>query len=79
MLRLANYYGTFIDNYSSKARLLIDSTRDIPFTCRHSQQQAFYEPRARFLSAAILTQFDRTLETIMETNACNQAIAGILS
>ena len=28
---------------------------------------------------AIITQFDRDLETIMETDASNQAIAGILS
>ena len=43
------------------------------------QQQAFDELRAQFLSAPILTHFDRTLETIMETDASNQAIAGILS
>ena len=43
------------------------------------QQQAFDELRAQFLSAPILTQFDRTLETIMETDASNQAIADILS
>ena len=78
-LGLANYYRRFIVNYSTKARPLIDLTKDVPFTWGHTQQQAFDELRARFLSAPILTQFDRTLETIMETDASNQAIAGILS
>ena len=78
-LGFANYYRRFIENYSAKARLLIDLTKDVPFSWWHQQQQAFDELRTRFLSAPILTQFDRTLETIMETDASNQAIACILS
>ena len=78
-LGFANYYRRFIVNYSAKARLLIDLTNDVPFTWGHTQQQAFDELRTRFLSAPILTQFDRTLKTIMKTDASNQAIAGILS
>ena len=78
-LCFANYYCRFIVNYSAEARPLIDLTKDVPFTWGHMQQQAFEELRAWFLSAPILTQFDRTLETIMETDASNQAIAGILS
>ena len=66
-------------NYSTRARPLIDLTRDVPFSWGHQHQQVFGELRTRFLSAPILTQFDRTLETIMETDASNQAIAGILS
>jgi len=31
------------------------------------------------MSAPILTQFDRSLDTIIETDASNQAISGILS
>ena len=71
-------YRRFIHNYSSKARPLIALTKDVPFTRGHRQQQAFDELRVQFLSAPILTQFDRTLKTIMETDASNQAIAGIL-
>ena len=78
-LGFANYYRRFIVNYSAKARPLIDLIKDVPFTCGHAQQQAFDELRARFLSAPILIQFDRTLQTIMETDASNQAIAGFLS
>ena len=78
-LGFANYYRRFIENYSARARPLIDLTKDVQFSWGHQQQQAFHELRTRFLSAPIVTQFDRTLETIMETDASNQAIACILS
>jgi hypothetical protein len=60
-LGFANYYRRFIANYSAKARPLIDLTKDVPFTWGHEQQQAFDDLRERFLSAPILTQFDRQL------------------
>ena len=78
-LGFANYYHRFIENYSAKACPLIDLTKDVPFSSGHHQQQAFDKLRTIFLSAPILTQFDRTLETIMETDASNQAIASFLS
>ena len=78
-LGFANYYCRFIQNYSPKACPLIDLTKDVPFSLEDQQQQAFDELTTRFLTAPILTQFDRTLETIMETDASKQAIAGILS
>ena len=78
-LAFANYYCRFIVNYSAKAPSLIDLTKDVPFTCGHTPQQDCDELRAQFLSAPILTQLDRTLQTIMETDASNQAIASILS
>ena len=58
-LGFANYYSRFIVNYSTKARPVIDLTRDIFCTWRHTQQQDFDELQARFISAPILTQFDR--------------------
>ena len=78
-LGFANYYSRFIINYNSKACPLIDLTIDVPFTCGHASQQAFDELGTRFLPGPILTQFDGTLETIIETDAGNQPIAGILS
>jgi len=42
-LGFANYYRRFIANYSGKARLLIDLTRDIPFSWGQAQQQSFDE------------------------------------
>ena len=78
-LRFANYYCRLIENYNAKTRPLIALTTDVPFRCGHRQQQAFDAVRTRFLSVLILTQLDGTLETIMETDDSNQAIAGILS
>jgi len=78
-LGLANYYHRFILDYSSKARPLTELTKDIPFSWREAQQTAFDELKQYFLSAPILTQFNRTLETIVETDTSNQAISSILS
>ena len=77
-LGFANDYRRFIENHSSKARPFIDLTKDVQFSLVHQQQEAFDELRTRSLSAPILTQFDHTLETNMETDASKQAIAGIL-
>ena len=74
----ANYYCRFIVNYSAKARPLIDLTKEVPFSWGHQPEPAFDELWTKFLYAPILTQFDRTLETIMEPDPSNQAIAGIL-
>ena len=38
----ANYYGRFFVNYSAQAPPLINLRKDVPFTCVHSQQQAFH-------------------------------------
>jgi len=78
-LGFANYYRQFIVNYSSKPRLLIKLTKDIPFSWTSEQQAAFDELCQQFMSSPILTQFDRSLDTIIETDASNQAISGILS
>ena len=78
-LCFANYYRQFIENYSAKARSLIDSAKTVPFSCRHQQRQGFDDLRPRFSSSPILTQFDCTLKTIMETDPSKQAVAGILS
>ena len=78
-LGFANYYRGFIINYNTEACHLIDLTKDVLFTCEHTQQHGFDKLWARFLSAPILTQFHRTLKTIMETDASNHAIAGLLS
>jgi len=78
-LSFANYYRQFIANYSGKARPLIDLPRDVAFSWREAQQQSFDELKQLFLSASILTQFDRCCETIMETDKSKQAISSILS
>ena len=37
-LGFANYYRRVIENYSPKARPLIDLTKDVPFSCGHQQR-----------------------------------------
>ena len=34
-LCFANYYQRFIETYSTKARPVIDLTKDVPFSCGH--------------------------------------------
>ena len=78
-LGFANYSRRLIENYIAKALRLVDVIKDVPFSWRHQQQQAFDEQSTRFLSPPILTQLDCILETIMETDASNQDVVGILS
>ena len=73
----ANYYRLFIAYYSTKARPLINLTKDVPFTCWHTQQQAYAKLQAGLLPAPTLTQFNRKLEIMMETNAYKQAIVSM--
>ena len=78
-LGFANHYRRLIINYSAKAHALINVTKDVLFSWGYIQQHALDTLQAKSLSGPILTQFDRTLETIMETVASNQAITSILS
>ena len=78
-LGFANYYRRFIKNYSAKVKPLTELTKDIPFSWGHAQQTAFDDLKTAFTTAPVLRPFDRNLQTIMETDASNQAIAGVLS
>ena len=74
----ANYYRRFILNYSAKVKPLTELTKDVPFSWGTQQQQAFADLKTAFTTALVLQPFDWTRETIMETDASNQAIAGVL-
>ena len=78
-LGFANYYRRFIAKYSAKVKPLTELTKDVPFSWGHQQQKAFDNLTTAFTTAPVLKPFDRELETIMETDASNQAIAGVLS
>ena len=58
---------------------LTELTKDVPFSWDHQQQKAFNDLKTAFTTAPVLKPFDRELETIMETDVFNQAIAGVLS
>ena len=78
-LGFTNYYRRFIANYSAKVKPLTELTKDVPFSWGHQQQKAFDDLKTAFTTAPVLKPFDRELETIMETDASNQAIASVLS
>ena len=78
-LRFANYYRRFIKNYSVKVKPLTELTKDIPFSWKAQHQEAFDNLKIAFTSAPVLQPFDRSRETIIETDTSNQVIASILS
>ena len=53
-------------------------TTYVTFIWRNSPQEGDKNIRARFFLCRIFIEFDETLQTIMETDASNQAIAVIL-
>ena len=83
-LSFANYYRRFIKDYARRVKPLTELTKGgngakIPFTWYQQQQEAFDDLKKAFQEAPILAQFDPTLPVIVETDASNQAISGILS
>ena len=78
-LGFANYYRQFIQNYSAKVKPLTELTRDILFSWGQQQQEEFDNLKIAFTSVPVLRPFHPNLQTIMETDASNQAIAGVLS
>ena len=70
-LGFANYYCQFIKNYSAKVKPLTELTKDILFSSKVQQQEAFDNLKIAFTSAPVLQPFDLSQDTIMETDASN--------
>ena len=51
----------------------------VPFSWGQQQQEAFEDLKRAFQEAPILVQFDPNRPTLLETDASNQAILGVLS
>ena len=77
-LGFTNYYRHFINRYSEIARPLSYLTGDVPWTWGSEQEKAFEALKTALTTAPLLQHFDRGLPTRLETDASNQAIAGIL-
>ena len=79
-LGFANFYCWFIFNYSD---IVIPLTRltwkDIPWKLDFSCQDAFNSLKKTFTSKLILTHWISNAQLIMETDALDYALAGILS
>ena len=90
-LGFANYYRRFIQDYARRAKPLTDLTKGesskgksksqakVPFSWGQQQQEAFEDLKRAFQEAPILVQFDPNRPTLLETDASNQAISGVLS
>ena len=79
-LGFANFYRRFILGYS---RIISPLTRllkkDSEFNVDESAKAAFGRIKSAFTDASFLKHFDPSLPTIMETDASDYAISGVLS
>lgn len=79
-LGFANFYRRFIDRYSSIVNPLIQLTRQsTPWEWTAQRQAAFDFLKQAFTSAPVLTHYDPTRRIIIETDASDFAIAGVIS
>ncbi|KAG5730221.1 hypothetical protein E4T56_gene11659 [Termitomyces sp. T112] len=79
-LGFANFYCCFINNYSGITKPLNRLTRkDTPWDWDSKCQSVFLLLKRAFTSAPVLRHFDPSLLIVLECNASNYAITGILS
>jgi hypothetical protein len=75
-----NFYWRSIPNYSGVVALLTRLTRkDVPWDFSPSCRSAFTSLKEAFSSALVLTNFAPGAPLIIETDASNHTVAGILS
>ncbi|KAG5735334.1 hypothetical protein E4T56_gene11036 [Termitomyces sp. T112] len=79
-LGFANFYRRFINNYSGITKPLNRLTRkDTPWDWDSKCQSVFLLLKKAFTSAPVLRHFDPSLPIVLECDASDYAIAGILS
>jgi len=78
-LGFCNFYHQFIRNYGVIVTPLIQLTRkDTPFVFNNNYIEAFRELKDRLISSLILRYYNPDLKLMLETDASNRVIAGIL-
>ena len=78
-LGFANFYRTFIKNYSDLAMPLTALThKDTQFIWTDECEKAFEKMKKIFTTAPILVQFDPDRETVLETDSSGWCIGGTL-
>jgi len=80
-LGFANFYRRFIKDYSKICQPLTESTKGDPKKWQTSPEieAAFRELKDRFTSAPILKHFDPEKQCVVETDASDFALGGVLS
>ena len=79
-LGFANFYRRFIKEYSKIAEPLTRLThKDKKFSWNPEAQKAFEELKQRFIESPILAFFDPEREIVIETDASDHTIAGVIS
>src|SRR5205814_4992346 len=75
-----NFYRRFIRNYGRIAKPLNRLTRkNQPFKFDTACEQAFRELKRRLVSAPLLAHFNHNIPSMLETDASDGVIAGVLS
>jgi len=83
-LGFANFYRRFIRDYPKVVSPLTSLTKKeggkyVPFIWGPAQQKAFEDLKKAFTMAPILRHFDYDCEIVVETDASDYVLAGILS
>ncbi|MBW0532935.1 hypothetical protein O181_072650, partial [Austropuccinia psidii MF-1] len=79
-LGFANFYHCFIKNYSKKITSLTSLLKkDSPFIFNEEALRQFQALKGAFTSAPILSHFNPSLPTIVETDASDYALGTLLS
>ena len=79
-LEFANFYRRFIKEYSKIVEPLTSLThKDKKFMWNPEAQKAFEELKQRFTESPILAFFDPEREVVIETDASDHTIAGVIS
>jgi transposase InsO family protein len=79
-LGFCNFYRRFIRDYGLLSKPLSRLTKDhVPFQFNSDCRKAFEELKRRLTEAPVLRHYDYSLETMLETDASDGVIAGVLS